>query len=845
MEFASRQMVPATPQGLASDEVRNLLAQVGPNTLGVDGQAAWWRTLLGVVREPMVLMLLVCAGVYVVFGDLTEALILGASVVLVVVISLVQERRTERALQALKDLSSPLASVRRDGRAVRVKASEVVPGDVLLLQEGDRVAADAVVVSATGLKINESLLTGESVAVRKRAVPAPVPLGPPGEGITPFVYASTLVVSGRAEAVVGATGARTEVGRIGRALETVSTAESPLNRQLSGLVRALFAAAILFCITVLLVYGLARADWKGGLLAGLTLAISLLPEEFPVVMAVFLALGAYRMTREKVLVRRLAALETLGAATVLCSDKTGTLTENRMKVVEFTTTVAGQQRGGDDPLAELREIAALACPPESFDAMDQATVEFGRGASAHAPPRRPVREYPLTPELPVMAFAHSTPGGLVIAAKGAPEAVATLAGWDVAARRALDAQVHGFAERGLRLLAVGRADLGSAAAPEQLGRVHLRFLGLLAFADPLRAGVPEAVAECRRAGVRVMLITGDHPSTAVAIARQAGIDADRFLTGAQLESLDDASLRAALAETEVFARVAPLHKLRLVEALQAMGEVVAMTGDGVNDAPALRASHIGVAMGGRGTDVAREAADLVVLDDNFVSIVGAIRAGRRIYGNLQKSLGFVLAVHVPIAGMAVLPVFLGWPMLFTPVHIVFLELIIDPACSIAFEMEPGDPRAMERPPRSPRARLMGWKEIARSLGEGVAVFAVVALGFWIGQQKHGGMTDARTLAFSGLIMGNLGLIVANRAHTSGLLRSFRTPNPAFWAVVAGAIGVLALVLAVPALRGIFHFGPLHLDDLAISAGLTMALVLGLILAVRIGATAPGAIRWRL
>jgi Ca2+-transporting ATPase len=820
----------AKPEGLGTAEARKLLAEVGPNTFGADGRAAWWRTLLGVVREPMVLMLLVCAGVYLVFGDLTEALILGASVVLVVVISLVQEGRTERALQALKDLSSPLASVRRDGRPVRVKASEVVPGDVLLLQEGDRVAADAVIVSASGLKVNESLLTGESVAVRKRAVPAPVPLQPPGEGTTPFVYASTLVVSGRAEAVVGATGARTEVGRIGRALETASTAESPLNRQLSGLVRALFVAAIVCCSAVLLVYGLGRGDWRGGLLGGLTLAIALLPEEFPVVVTVFLAVGAYRMSREKVLVRRLSALETLGAATVLCSDKTGTLTENRMKVVEFTTAVAGRVAGGDGDVAELRQTAALACPPESFDAMDQATVEFGQGDSARVEPGRPLREYPLTPELPVMAFARSTPDGVVIAAKGAPEAVARLAGWEVGARRDLDAQVRGFAERGLRLLAVARADLPTAAVPEQLAGAGLRLLGLLAFADPLRPGVPEAVTECRRAGIRVLLITGDHPSTALAIARQAGIDAERYLTGAQLESLDETSLRSALEETEVFARVAPLHKLRLVEALQAMGEVVAMTGDGVNDAPALRAAHIGVAMGGRGTDVAREAADLVVLDDNFVSIVGGIRAGRRIYNNLQKSLGFVLAVHVPIAGMAVLPIFFGWPMLFTPVHVVFLEMIIDPACSIAFEMEPGDPRAMERPPRSPRARLMGWTQIARSLVEGLAVFAVVALGFWIGQQKHGGMTDARTLAFSGLIMGNLGLIVAHRAHAGGLLRSFRTPNPAFWVVVAGAIGVLALVLLVPPIRGLFQLGPLHLDDLVLSAGLTVALILGLVLA---------------
>ena len=821
--------------GLASDEARRLLAQLGPNTLETERRGGWWRTLLGVVREPMVLLLIACAIVYVAFGEVSEALILGASVLLVLLISFFQEGKTERALQALKDLATPQASVRRDGKASRIPAAELVPGDLLLLQEGDRVGADAVVISATGLQVNESLLTGESMPVGKRAAPALVPMEPPGEGTTPYVYASTLVVSGRAEAVVRATGGRTEVGRIGHALQGVSAAESPLRESITGLVRAVAVAAVACCLAVLLVYGLTRGDWKGGLLGGLTLAMALLPEEFPVVVTVFLALGAYRMTREKVLARRMAALETLGAATVLCTDKTGTLTENRMTVVEFTTALAGLPPGATATEQELRETAALACPRESFDPMDVATLQFGQPDASVLPA---LREYPLTPRLPVLAFARRGRDGVVVAAKGAPEAVATLAGWALPARHALDEQVRAFAGRGLRILAVARADLPPDAVPERLEGLRFQVLGLLAFADPLRQGVPEAVAECRRAGIQVMLITGDHPSTALAIARQAGIDTSRCLTGAQLESLDEASLRSALAVTRVFARVAPLHKLRLVETLQAMGEVVAMTGDGVNDAPALRAAHIGVAMGGRGTDVAREAADLVVLDDNFVSIVGAIRSGRRIYANLQKSLGFVLAVHVPIAGMAMLPVFLGWPMLFTPVHIVFLELVIDPACSIAFEAEPADPRSMQRPPRSPRARLMGRREIARSLSEGLAVFAVVAMGFWIGLQKHGGTTDARTLAFSGLLLGNLGLIVAHRAHATGLLRSLRVPNPAFWAVLSGASGLLAAVLLLPPLRRVFQFGPLHLDDLAISTGLTLILVLALMITGRLGVPSP-------
>jgi P-type Ca2+ transporter type 2C len=817
--------------GLSTTEALARLAQFGPNELSIQRRTGWLRTLVGVVREPMVLLLVACSALYFSLGDLREALILLGSIVLVVLITLVQERKTERALQALKELSSPRASVMRDGRPVRIAAKEVVPGDLLLLDEGDRIPADALLVSASALRVDESLLTGESVPVGKREARSAAGMEPPGKEHSPCVYASTLIVGGHGRGLVQATGSKTEVGKIGRALQSITAVENPLQRQIAGLVRVLAILAGALCITVVLVYGLGRLQWRTGFLAGLTLAMSLIPEEFPVVITVFLALGAYRMARRQVLTRRLAALESLGAATILCADKTGTLTENRMRVVQYVTEL-GQETRTSTVLTspadeELGAIAALACPPHSFDPVDNAAVAFGESAlqAGLYPPRDVVvREYPLSPALPVLAVAREWNDGVLVAAKGAPEAIARLCGWGESEAGRLTAQVEALAANGLRLLAVANSTLAGLTVPERVEEIRFKFLGLIALADPLRPGIREAVSECQTAGIRVAMITGDHPATALAIARQAGIDASRCLTGAELERMSGEALRQALRKVSVFARVVPLHKLRLVESLRSAGEIVAMTGDGVNDAPALRAAHIGIAMGGRGTDVAREAADLVVLDDNFVSIVGAIRTGRRIWANLQKSLSYVLAVHVPIAGMALIPLLLGWPMLFTPVHIVFLELIIDPACSIAFEMDPEEDGAMRRPPRRAGSPLIGPRELAQSIAEGMCVLVAIAVVFWVGLHRHAGAADARSLAFTTLILGNLGLIWVNRSRSRGLWAALRTPNPVWWAVVVGALGALAAALSIRPLRSLFQFSVLHPDDLAVCAAVTVGLV---------------------
>jgi Ca2+-transporting ATPase len=822
--------------GLSPEEAAAHLRRDGANALSAARKRTFLRALFEVVREPMVLLLVACSGLYFSFGDLREALLLAGSIALVIAITLVQERKTERALDALKSLSSPRASVIRGGKALRIPAPEVVKGDLLLLEEGDRVPADAVVVSATALGVDESLLTGESVSVRKTAAPELPAMQPPGVERSPFVYASTLVVTGRARAVVQATGNATEVGKIGRALESLTGAQSPLHGQIKGLVRTLGLAAGAVCIAVVLVYGLGRAEWRQGLLAGLTLAMSLLPEEFPVVLTLFLVLGAYRMSKRQVLARRLAALETLGAATILCTDKTGTLTENRLRVVQRVVGVDGAARHvgrpGDEAERLLAATAALACPAQSFDPVDRAAFSYGEGAveALGLPARgRVLREYPLTPQLPVLAEARPLDGQALIALKGGPEAVASLCRLSPEQHSELHARVDAMAAGGLKMLAVARAVVPLARLGEPLEALTFELLGLIGLEDPLREGVRAAVAECRSAGIRVMMITGDHPRTALAIARQAGLDAGACLTGPQLDALDDEALQASLKTVSVFARVTPQHKLKLVETLRAAGEVVAMTGDGVNDAPALRAAHIGVAMGGRGTDVAREAADLVVLDDNFVSIVGAVRSGRRIYGNLQKSLGYVLAVHVPIAGMGLLPLLLGWPLLFTPVHIVFLELIIDPACSIAFEMEPEEKNVMKRPPRARGARLLGWRAITRSVLEGAVVLAAMLVTFWVGLHRHAGPADARALAFVTLILGNLSLIFINRSRSRRLWETLVAPNLAWWLILGGALAMLALTIYVPPLRDLFQFSFLHGVDVLTCFAAAAAVFAGLAL----------------
>lgn len=869
---------PAAPQGLSQTEARRRLETHGFNELPQARQRSVWRIVGEVVREPMLQLLLAAGLIYLLLGDRGEALMLMTFVVLTIGISLHQERRTERVLEALRDLSSPRALVLRDGQRCRIAGREVVPGDWLVLAEGDRVPADAVVRDAQALQADESLLTGESVPVRKAAVSAPMApqdvaaLRPGGDDL-PLVFAGSLVVGGHGLAEVVATGARSQMGAIGQALQAMDTLPSSLQRQTRQMVRLFAVLGLGLSLLVMALHGWLRGDWLAAVLNGITLAMSMLPQEFPLILTVFMAMGAWRLSHARVLVRRASAIETLGAATVLCTDKTGTLTLNRMAVAELH--VDGQHWCAPDvapaampdagpssprPLPEhfhtLLEFGVLASQREPLDPMELALWRLAGQHLTDAervhlhPDWRLTREYALSPELLAMSHVWQQPGLSLhrVATKGAPEAVADLCHLPEGRRAQLRREAEAMAERGLRVLGVARASREGPAPGEPWPAIQhdydFEFLGLVGLLDPLRPGVREAVARCREAGIRVAMITGDHPATALAIAQQAGIDVrGGALRGEALQDMSAQELALRVRDTHVFARVMPEQKLRIVQALQASGEIVAMTGDGVNDAPSLKAADIGVAMGARGTDVAREAASLVLLDDDFQAIAQAVHLGRRINDNLRKAMAFVLAVHVPIAGLTLWPLLGGWPLLFMPVHIAFLELIIDPVCSVVFEAEAAEPDAMRRPPRRPGAPLIDRGQIIWSLLQGALVLACV--GGWYGWLQMPGAAwqawlgpldeaQARTAGFVALVVADVALILSNRTLSRPVWVALRRANGALWRMLLATGLVLGGILWWAPLRGLFHFGVLSGPALgcAVAVGALCLLLLEVLKAAR-------------
>ena len=821
----------ARADGLSAQVARERLAEEGFNELPRPDRRTPLRIIIEVLREPMLALLLVGGLVYLALGSPKDALILLAFAMMSITITVVQETRTENVLEALRDLTSPHALVIRDGERQRIAGRDVVHGDIIVLSEGDRVPADAAVVESHDLQTDESLLTGESVPVRKLVGPVSADNRRPGGDDLPYLFSGSLVVRGTALAEVFATGIRSEIGRIGQSLNVLETEPPRLQAQMRTLVKWFALVGGIVSLAAVVLYVMFRGGWLDAILAGIAIGMSMLPEELPVVLTVFMAMGAWRISQVGVLTRRAAAIETLGSATVLCTDKTGTLTENRMSIASLSLMKGEVFRPAvgtrlSDAFEELTRYGLLASAPQAVDPMDKAFHTLGEEYTAGTDPDpisklEFVRAYGLRPDCLAVTnvWKNATnENGYTVAAKGAPEAILALCRMDDSARIPVMAVVNRMAADGLRVLGIARATFPADPLPDSQNGFAFEFLGLAGLADPLRSSVPMAIKERRTAGIKVVMITGDYPVTARAIASEAGLGGDGIVTGEEIDALDDAALAKRVRGVTVFARVMPEQKLRIVAALKANGEIVAMTGDGVNDAPSLKAAHIGIAMGKRGTDVAREASSIVLLNDDFGSIVKSVRLGRRIYDNLRKAMGFIFAVHVPIAGLSLLPLLFGLPILFSPIHIAFLEMVIDPVCSLVFEAEPAEKDIMQRPPRPPEGPLFSRGLIIWSLVQGVLAFALVANIFVLSLRQGMPETEARALTFFSLVTTIFGLIFVNRSFSSSLIRAFQRPSRSLLVVIVLVPNMLALTLLWPAAAELFRFGPLDADDLLLTLG---------------------------
>jgi Ca2+-transporting ATPase len=804
-------------KGISSAEARKKLLEEGLNKLPSSKPKNIFSIALGVIREPMFILLVACGTLYLFLGQLREGLMLLGFVFVIMGIEFFQEKKTEKALDALKDMASPRALVIRDGEELRVAGFEVVTEDIIVLQEGDRVPADATVLHSVNLMADESLLTGEPVPVRKCDWDEKEKNIQPGGDDLPFVYSGSMIVQGNGIARVSGIGINTEIGKIGKALESVKEEPTKLKQEMGSLVKKLTIIAIILCVLVIVAYTYTHGSLVNGFLVGITLAMAILPEEFPVILTVFMALGAWRMSRKKVLTRKPSAIETLGSATVLCTDKTGTLTQNKMTVSMlyngenfFSIEKTGEL---NSDFHEIIEYGILSSQTNPFDPMEKAITHMGdlflKGTEHIHKNWEMIREYALSKELLAMSrvFKHKGTQEKIIATKGAPEAIFDLCHLDDKDKKQLSLAVEKMAADGLRVIGVAKAKINAKGLPEVQHDFSFDFIGLIGLSDPIRINVKHAVLECYKAGIRVIMITGDYPVTASHIAKEIGLEnPEKCITGQELKTMSEGELCEKIKYINVFARVVPEQKLKIVEAFKKNKEIVAMTGDGVNDAPALKSANIGIAMGQKGTDVAREASSLVLMDDNFSSIVAAIKMGRRIFDNLQKAFGYTFAIHVPIAGLSLIPILLGnFPLILWPVHIVFLELIIDPACSIIFEAEKEEKNIMNRPPKRIDDSFFGAGKILFSCMQGLGILLVTLAVYFLGIHFGYDPKEVRAMAFTTLIVSNIAVILTNRSWTDNIFKIISTPNKAVLWVAGGAFIMLTLILNIPFFIDLFQF----------------------------------------
>lgn len=792
-------------KGLTSLEAKERLLADGYNELNAAKSRGVLRVAFDVIKEPMFILLIGSGLLYALLGDYKEGITLASTFLIIIFITFYQSNKTEKALDALKKLASPRALVVRDGQQIRIPGREVVRDDIVLLREGDRIPADGVLLDAVHLYIDESLLTGESLPVLKQS------------GNTTNenkVFSGTLVISGSGAFKVTGTGQNTEFGKIGTSLQSIEKDQTRLQKEMKQLIRALFIIGIVISIGVVLLFYFTRGNLLQSILNGISVSMAILPEEFPVVLTVFLALGAWRLSKVNVLTRNPTAIETLGSATVLCSDKTGTITQNKMEVVSAydgkKSYDSNDFKLNSEQLVSVFWNAHMSCSSQIVDPMEIA-IEAASKANLQFDQAnfKLVREYPLTKDLMAMTRVYEDVAKkeIVVSCKGAPEVIFDLCKLPPDERSKAKEQLNTYALKGYRVIGIAHSKFNTATTPDDQTHYKFEFLGLLAFEDPIRPEVPNAVKECLQAGVRVIMITGDFPVTAKSISDRIGLPHnDLIITGDELKELSDEQLSEKIKHTSVFARVQPEQKLRIVKALKQNNEIVAMTGDGVNDAPALKAADIGISMGKKGTDVAREASSLVLLDDNFASIVSAIRSGRRIFDNLQKAMSFIIAIHIPIIGLALMPaLFSSLPLFLLPLHVVFLELIIDPVCSIVFESVGEEKGIMIRKPRAVNELFFGSKKMLMSVFHGLLLLATVLTVYFMSVKEGHDEKEVRTIAFTSLIIGNIFLILSDLSKTQSAFYVLLNAPKSFFILLVIVALLLVMVLNIPAMQVMFGF----------------------------------------
>ncbi len=817
--------------GLSSDEVKRLQQQYGRNELAPQKKESFFRKAIHIVCEPMFLLLIVAAVIYFILGEPRDGAIMLVFVIGIISIDLIQEWKTDKTLSALKDLSAPHISVIRDGKETVIPSAELVPGDLMLICEGVKIPADGVVVRCSDLCVEESSLTGEAEGVWKVAIMDAEPSGDYWR--KDYCYAGTLVTQGTASVLVEKTGDATEYGKIGASVASAPDIPTPLQEQTGKLVKACAGiAAVLFVLVGAVTYfnipdhGFSERLIES-VLSGITLAMAMIPEEFPVILTVFLSMGAWRLAKKRSLVRRLPSVETLGSVSVLCVDKTGTITMNQMTVREIWAP------DGDEH--SLIETMGLGCETNAYDPMEKAMLDYCgmRGMSRELLfGGELIGEYAFTNELKMMGHVWRRNGGIVIAAKGSPESILRICELNDRDRETAERKVAEMSEEGLRVIAVAAsAPASENDIPPGIAECRLKLRGLVGLADPPRENVKADIEACRRAGIRVVMITGDNGITASAIARKIGMEhGENIITGDMLEKMSDEELREAVKTVSIFSRVIPEHKMRIVKAFKENGEIVAMTGDGVNDAPALKYADIGIAMGNRGSEVSREAADLILMDDNFTTIVETVKDGRRIYDNIRKAVGYVFTIHIPIALSSLLAPLMGVApdaLMLLPLHVVLLELIIDPTCSIVLERQPPETDIMTRRPRDPKAKLLDGRTLLKSVVQGLCVFAAsFGTYFAVLAGNPANAPAARAMGLAVIMFSNLFLVQVNSSNRDFVLLSASRlmKDPVMWVVNIGTLLALGLILYTP-LSGFLKLAPLPAPDLLAAAGIAALAVL--------------------